>query len=347
MGMKFSRSVCFLLLATAMLAAPVTASAYVAIGVSVTVAPPPIPVYVQPLCPGPGYIWVPGYWAWDPYFGYYWVPGTWVLAPYPGLLWTPGYWVWSNGFFTWREGYWGPVVGFYGGINYGFGYYGYGYNGGYWRGRVFYYNRAVNNINITRIRTVYYSRATRVVARRTGFNGGPGGIRLRPTSAQLAAARSPRRLAPIVIQRRQERAARADPRLRATANRGRPAIAATRRPGIFTRGIVRARRAGAPYRVEPLRRALRRPPFRPMVRPRMERRPGAFGPPGVRKLAPQQRQMPRTSVPPSRAPRRQFAPPPERRPGTFGPVFRQPGPERRYPAPRRGGEGGRGEGRTR
>ena len=55
--------------------------------VRVELAPPPLPVYVQPVIPGPDYIWVPGYWAWGPN-GYFWVPGTWVFAPTPGLLWT-------------------------------------------------------------------------------------------------------------------------------------------------------------------------------------------------------------------------------------------------------------------
>src|SRR6266567_3906836 len=121
-----------LLLAFLVTAAPAPSCAQVSVGISVTFAPPALPVYVQPFCPGPDYIWTPGYWAWDPDFGYYWVPGTWVLAPYPGLLWTPGYWGWYEGAYVWYEGYWGPVVGFYGGINYGFGYNGFGYYGGYW-----------------------------------------------------------------------------------------------------------------------------------------------------------------------------------------------------------------------
>ena len=86
---------------------------------------------------------------------YYWVPGTWVLAPQVGFLWTPGYWGFSAGFYQWYPGYWGPTIGFYGGINYGWGYPGSGYYGGYWRGRDFYYNRTVNNINITNVRNVY------------------------------------------------------------------------------------------------------------------------------------------------------------------------------------------------
>src|SRR5579864_3156182 len=56
-----------------------------AVGISVRFGPPPLPVYEQPFCPGPGYIWTPGYWAYDPDEGYFWVPGTWVRAPYPGL----------------------------------------------------------------------------------------------------------------------------------------------------------------------------------------------------------------------------------------------------------------------
>src|SRR5262249_32555712 len=124
--------------------------------ISVSFAPPPLPVYVQPVCPGEGYIWIPGYWAYDSDFDdYYWVPGTWVLAPEPGLLWTPPYWAWNGSAFVFYDGYWGPLVGFYGGIAYGFGYFGVGYQGGYWRGNTFYYNRAVTNVNVTVVHNVY------------------------------------------------------------------------------------------------------------------------------------------------------------------------------------------------
>jgi WXXGXW repeat (2 copies) len=68
-----------------------------------------------------------------------------VLAAEPGLLWTPGYWAYDDGLYYWHPGYWGPVVGYYGGIAYGYGYPGTGYYGGYWRGRQFYYNQTVNN----------------------------------------------------------------------------------------------------------------------------------------------------------------------------------------------------------
>src|SRR5579859_794023 len=59
--------------------------------VQVQEAPPPLPEYDQPPCPGDGYLWTPGYWRWGG-AGYYWVPGVWVLPPSPGVLWTPPFW---------------------------------------------------------------------------------------------------------------------------------------------------------------------------------------------------------------------------------------------------------------
>jgi hypothetical protein len=65
-----------------------------------------LPVYQQPICPGDGYLWTPGYWAYDDSIAdYYWVPGTWVQAPEVGYLWTPGYWGWGDGGFFFNEGY--------------------------------------------------------------------------------------------------------------------------------------------------------------------------------------------------------------------------------------------------
>jgi hypothetical protein len=243
-----------LLLAAVMLAAPVASPAEVEVGVSVAFGPPALPVYVQPLCPGPGFIWAPGYWAWDPGFGYYWVPGLWVLTPFVGALWTPGYWGWRGGVFIWHEGYWGPVVGFYGGINYGFGYTGFGYAGGYWSGGRFFYNRTVNNISVTNVTTVYSKSVGSVHPSGASFNGGPGGTTARPTSKQLAAARE-KRSSLTGAQKHQMQVARADPKQRATINHGRPAVAATTKPGEFKGGVISASRAGAPYKAPPSRKA--------------------------------------------------------------------------------------------
>jgi hypothetical protein len=135
--------------------------------VSVGIAPPPIPVYDQPLAPGYGYIWTPGYWAWGP-DGYYWVDGAWVYPPYEDALWTPGYWDFAVGGYFWHPGYWGRTVGYYGGINYGFGYFGTGFWGGYWNGGHFFYNTAYNHIGFRN--SFVYNRPVE------GFNGRPGGL---------------------------------------------------------------------------------------------------------------------------------------------------------------------------
>src|SRR4029077_1849258 len=159
------------------------------VGVSIGIAPPPLPVYEQPACPAVGYLWTPGYWAYDPEDGYYWVPGTWVVAPAAGLLWTPGYWGFEAGFYSWHAGYWGPRVGFYGGVNYGFGYFGRGFAGGDWnRGAVF-FTRAVPNISNVSITNVYNQNVVneRVIHGRASYNGGPGGIQVRPSTAELEA----------------------------------------------------------------------------------------------------------------------------------------------------------------
>jgi hypothetical protein len=226
-----------------LVALPVVSQAGLFVGVSVNIAPPLLPVYVQPPCPAPGYIWMPGYWAWDD--GYYWVPGTWVLAPAVGLLWTPGYWGWADDVYVWNAGYWGPHVGFYGGINYGFGYPGVGYQGGYWEGSRFYYNRAVTNINTTNITNVYNRTVVNNVnVTRVSFNGGAGGVAARPTAAQLSAEHE-RHLGLTPVQRQQEQLARSDSSLRVAVNGGHPAVAATSRAGAFSgHGVVAARGAG-------------------------------------------------------------------------------------------------------
>ena len=156
-------------------------------------APPPLPEYDQPPIPAPGYLWTPGYWAWNN-VDYFWVPGVWVEPPEPGLLWTPGYWGFVGGLYAFRQGYWGREVGFYGGVNYGFGYTGNGYQGGHWQGQNFFYNTAVNNIRTTQVTNVY--NASVVVnnvttINRVSYNGGAGGVVATPTPQQLSIASQP------------------------------------------------------------------------------------------------------------------------------------------------------------
>ena len=229
--MKTTRVIRYMVLAILTLA--LAAPSFGGVFISVRIGPPPLPVYVQPACPGDGYIWTPGYWAYGP-DGYYWVPGTWVLAPEPGLLWTPGYWAWNDGFYVWHAGYWGPHVGFYGGINYGFGYFGTGYAGGYWSGRRFYYNRSVNNIRITNVRVYNRTVVNNVTVNRVSYNGGRGGINARPTRFDQRVYRE-RHFEPTHMQVEHEHYARNDRSSWASHNHGRPEIGATPRPGEFNR----------------------------------------------------------------------------------------------------------------
>ena len=71
-------------------------------------APPPLPEYSQPECPGNGYLWTPGYWSYAPQ-GYYWVPGAWARPPQVGFLWTPGYWGFTGGLYRYNYGFWGRI----------------------------------------------------------------------------------------------------------------------------------------------------------------------------------------------------------------------------------------------
>jgi len=233
---------------------------------SVSIAPPVLPVYAQPLCPGPGYLWTPGYWAWDDDEGYYWVPGTWVLAPV-GMLWTPGWWEWNEGFYVFHAGYWGPHVGFYGGIDYGFGYTGEGFYGGEWRGSDFYYNRSVTNVNVTNITNVYNKTVivNNTILNRVSYNGGNGGVEARPTWQERAVERE-RHQAPLPVQVHHQQVAAKSRALFARVNQGRPPVAATVRPADF-HSAVPAKAAGVPYRVPSISPRAARGPAMPVNRP--------------------------------------------------------------------------------
>jgi hypothetical protein len=215
----------------ALLMLALTASSFAGVSVSVTIAPPVLPVYAQPPCPGDGYMWTPGYWAYGP-DGYYWVPGTWATPPTVGLLWTPGYWGWSEGVYLWNAGYWGPHVGFYGGVNYGFGYGGVGFGGGEWRGGHFAYNSAVTNVNRTVIHNTYVNKTVinNTTVSRTSFNGGPGGVNA-SASAQERAAANERHFEPTSEQMSHEHTASTDRSNFASENHGRPANPAMSRVG--------------------------------------------------------------------------------------------------------------------
>ena len=192
--------------------------------------PPPLPDYQQPPPPGDDYIWTPGYWAWGPN-GYYWVPGAWVEPPYMGALWTPGYWGFYGGRYSFYPGHWGLHIGFYGGINYGFGYIGLGYEGGYWRAKHFYYNRVYNHINVRSVHNVYSYHANVHVDNvpRTSYRGGPGGVQVRPRQSDASAWHEP--TAPRMSSQTQHAQNYSTVRAQyANENHGRPPSPAINRP---------------------------------------------------------------------------------------------------------------------
>ena len=222
------------LIAAATLFAPLTflssanAQIGVGIGISVHIAPPALPVYVQPPLPAPGYLWNPGYWGYGN-AGYYWVPGVWAQPPRVGLLWTPPYWGFAGGAYGFHAGYWGPHVGFYGGVNYGFGFGGVGFVGGEWRGGAFAYNSAVANCGGVHVTDVYNNTAivrqnTIINANHASFNG-PGGI-VHPPSAQEQQWSSESHIQPTANQQAHFQAAAQDRGQLASVNGGRPSTMA-------------------------------------------------------------------------------------------------------------------------
>jgi hypothetical protein len=222
------RSIRNTIIAAAMVLAP--AASFAGVFISVGFAPPALPVYVQPVAPGDGYLWNPGYWAYGPE-GYYWVPGVWVRPPHVGLLWTPGYWGWGGSAFIFHEGYWGPHVGFYGGINYGFGYGGVGFWGGRWEGDHFAYNTAVMNVNRTVIHNTYVDNNFHAgVGVHTSFNGGTGGIQARPSAEERQFGQESH-LSPTIEQQQHVQLAHSDHSNFASANGGHPQNGAFSRVG--------------------------------------------------------------------------------------------------------------------
>jgi hypothetical protein len=231
-SMRLFRSARWLLLALLLPLIP-TSQAHAGVFISVGFAPPVLPVYVQPPCPEPNLMWSPGYWAYGD-DGYYWVPGAWVPAPYEGALWTPPYWGWQEGVYVFHPGYWGWHVGYYGGVNYGFGYMGVGFIGGRWHEHGFEYNTAVVHVNETVIHTTYIDRTVIhdhevVHDSRVAYAGGPGGINHQPSQEERQAMHE-QHVAPTQFQQQHMQTARADHSNYFNANHGRPQNVAMAKP---------------------------------------------------------------------------------------------------------------------
>jgi len=91
---------------TVLFVAPMPAFARVGFGIVVGTAPPP-PLVVGPVgvAPGPGYIWIDGYWDWVG-GGWVWVPGRWVLPPSPRAAWIGPVYRHDHGGYRYFRGHW-------------------------------------------------------------------------------------------------------------------------------------------------------------------------------------------------------------------------------------------------
>lgn len=102
-GTIWKRVMCGAALAAGM---AIPASAQVRLGVVIgRREPPPLRYEVRPRMPGPGYVWVDGYWNWDR-GRYVWVPGVWQRPPYAGAYWSHGHWDHYNDGWHYHEGHW-------------------------------------------------------------------------------------------------------------------------------------------------------------------------------------------------------------------------------------------------
>ena len=75
------------------------------ISVYIGSAPPPLRYEQRGPIPGPGFVWIEGYWAPDGHH-YRWVAGHWERPPYEGAYWShPHYDHYREGW-RWHEGHW-------------------------------------------------------------------------------------------------------------------------------------------------------------------------------------------------------------------------------------------------
>jgi hypothetical protein len=99
------------------------------------------------------------------------------------------------------------------------------------------------HVNTTVIHNTYIDRTVVnnvTVNNHVSYNGGTGGVSARPNSAELAAEHE-HHVAPTSVQTQHEHSASTNRSLLASENHGKPAIAATTKPGEFNHGVVAAK----------------------------------------------------------------------------------------------------------
>jgi len=73
--------------------------------VIVNVRPPAPIVETRPAAPGPGYVWIAGYHAWNG-TAYVWTRGRWERPPHPGARWVAHRWVRRGHGWVLMQGHW-------------------------------------------------------------------------------------------------------------------------------------------------------------------------------------------------------------------------------------------------
>lgn len=68
------------------------------------VGPPALRAEIRVGPPGPGYVWISGYWGWGG-GGYHWHSGHWARARH-GRAWVDGRWERHGRRWVWRRGHW-------------------------------------------------------------------------------------------------------------------------------------------------------------------------------------------------------------------------------------------------
>jgi hypothetical protein len=69
------------------------------------VGPPAPIVETRVVSPGPGYVWLPGFYRWEGR-NYVWIPGRWDRAPRAHARWVPAHWVHDRRGWYMAEGRW-------------------------------------------------------------------------------------------------------------------------------------------------------------------------------------------------------------------------------------------------
>jgi len=67
--------------------------------------PPPARFEVYGPAPGPGYVWISGYWGWVG-GDFVWIGGRWDLPPHGYRHWEPSHWERHNGGWRLHKGHW-------------------------------------------------------------------------------------------------------------------------------------------------------------------------------------------------------------------------------------------------